>query len=239
MRYSENNAVPAVAGRAFKEHTEVRTNRFIAIILAAALCLALLAGCGKNTSNDTSPSGQSSGDSAAPNGSGAKTDDGKKTDAKTDDGKQPEPGKSDSEKDPSDPSSGKTDSSTPADAGPQEIVIPSATEGDSPAHYTVEAETYSDVVGEVTAVSDDTITYKIYESKSGNKLEDYALFDPADYTATDRTATLQYDDSTPFYTRTDDKWYISTVSELSVGSMLIIATVEKSGELEGVIIFNK
>ena len=226
--------------RAFKENTEVRTNRFITIVLAVALCLALIAGCGKNTTNDASPSdGQSSSDSSVPNGSGGKSGDSKKDDAKKDDGKQSEPGKSDSEKDPSDPSSGKTDSSTPADEGPKEIVIPSATEGDAPAHYTVETETYSDVVGEVTAVSDDTITYKVYESKSGNKLEDYALFDPADYKATDKTATLQYDESTPFYTRTDDKWYISAASELSAGSMIIIATVEKTGELEGVIIFNK
>jgi hypothetical protein len=229
--------VPTVA---HKEITELKIRRILAAALALALCLALVAGCGKgNTSGDTVPNGdKESSDTPAPNGGGGNKDDSKKNDGKTDPAPSGKDDKKDDGKDDKKDDADKNDgSATPSDA-PTVIVIPSATPGNADEQYTVEPNPFSDTAGEVTEIGGGVIKYKVMESKSGETLEDYALFDPADYKVTDRTAELSYDDGTPFYTRQDGNWYIASADDVSVGDTIFIVIVQKTGELEGVIIFS-
>ncbi|MBO4831068.1 MAG: hypothetical protein J5569_01190 [Oscillospiraceae bacterium] len=217
--------------------------KILAVILVLTLCLALIAGCGKgNSSGESEPSGgKESGDSSAPSGGNdsGKKDDSNKDDGKKNDGSKTDPapsGKDDKKDDGKD--SKKDDPASSSDA-PTEIVIPSATPGEPDAHYEVEPQSFSDTAGQVTKLDDGAITYKVMESKSGEDLDDYALFDPADYKTTDKTETLEYDDSTPFYTRQDDNWYLAAASQLKAGDTILIVINDKTGDLEGVIIFSK
>ncbi len=215
--------------------------KILAVILAMAICIALFAGCGKgNSSDDPAPAGdKESGDSTAPRGDGAKKDDSNKDDGKKNDGSKTDPAPSGKDDKKDDKKDGKKEDPASESDVPTEIVIPSATPGEPDTHYEVEPQSFTDTAGQVTKIEDGVINYKVMESKSGEDLEDYALFDPADYKVTDKTATLQYDDSTPFYTRMEDKWYISAASELKAGDTILIVVGDKTGDLEGVIIFSK
>jgi len=97
---------------------------------------------------------------------------------------------------------------------------------------------YKDLVAEITAINPNEISYKVYESKTGAEITDYSLVTTDDYKATDKTGTLQYDAETPFYYCREGMWYMADISTVPVGSMMVIATVEETGALEGVIIFD-
>ena len=80
--------IPAAFRAANKEITELKIKKILAIVLTLAICLALIAGCGKKGSSDgqTPDSGKQSSDSSTPSGE-SKKDEGKKEDGKKDEGK--------------------------------------------------------------------------------------------------------------------------------------------------------
>lgn len=117
--------------------------------------------------------------------------------------------------------------------------IPAASEGDikTGTGGTV-SEAYNDTVAQVTEIGKDSISYKVCKAKNGDQAIDFSLIKKDDYTVTNETGSIKFDESTPFYLRNDGMWYQSSAARLEVGNTIVIASVEETGELEGIIILD-
>lgn len=98
-------------------------------------------------------------------------------------------------------------------------------------------ELYTNMVVEVTAIKDNTIDYAVCARLEDGEITDYAIFDASQYEATDETESITLDDEmqAEIYKYEEENWQFSDLSDITVGSKIIIA-YNSDDAFEGIVI---
>lgn len=98
-------------------------------------------------------------------------------------------------------------------------------------------ELYTNMVVEVTAITDNSIDFAVCARLEDGEITDYAIFDASQYDTTSETGSITLDDEmqSKIYKYEEENWQFSDLSGIAVGSKIIIA-YNSEDAFEGIVI---